>query len=246
MFSDFDSLREINGGREVFYNFLSRGYQVEANEEFLEIVASLMPYIEDMASQTDSASMNAGAKLLAEFVNRWSGLNASDKKELLLELARDYAYLFLTGAKSVPACESVYLSPDHFIKHGPYWQVLQAYQTIGFQAPSDFKEPEDHIAMQFKFMATLSKKIGRALESGEDERVFTLAEIQRGFLEEHLNKWIPQFCRLLIDASEGRNFYRAIAYLTQGFLSMDYEFMQDEMLPGIQAAQRTETIQVGD
>ena len=37
MLPDFNTLQEINGGREVLYNFLSRGYQVEAKEEYLEM-----------------------------------------------------------------------------------------------------------------------------------------------------------------------------------------------------------------
>ncbi|CAG1016417.1 Chaperone protein TorD [Anaerolineales bacterium] len=243
MLPDFDSLREINSGREVFYNFLSRGCQAEAKEEYLEMAASLMPYIEDMASQTDAASLNEGVKLLAEYTNQWSNLDNIGKKEFLLGLARDFAYLFLTGAKSVPTCESVYLSPEHLVKHGPYLQVLQAYQKVGFQTPVEFKEPEDHVAMEFKFMAILSNKIGRAVEAGENQRVFRLMEIQRAFLDEHLNKWIPQFCRLLIERSAGRNFYRALAHLTEGFLAQDNEFLQDEMWA---ALQESETMQAGD
>ena len=243
MLPDFDSLREINGGREVFYNFLSRGYQAEAKEDYLEMVVSLLPYIESMVSQTDSASINEGASLLPEFTNQWTRLDATGKKEFLLGLARDFAYLFLTGTKSIPVCESVYLSPEHLVKHGPYLQVLQAYQKVGFQTPVEFKEPEDHVAMEFKFMAVLSNKIGKAVEAGENQRVFHLMEIQRAFLGEHFNKWIPQFCRLLIDRSEGRDFYRALAYLTEGFLALDNEFLQDEIWA---ALQESETMQAGD
>ena len=228
---DMKVLRDINAGREVFYNFLSRSYQAEVDDEYLEMLVSLMPYIENITSQAEVETLKTGGKLLTEFVNRLNGLNTEAKEELLLDLARDFAYLFLTGVKSVPTCGSVYLSPEHLVKQEPYARVLRMYRAIGFQVPRDFKEPEDHIAMQLKFMAVLSQLIGGAIDAKDAENARRLLGFQQRFLKEHLNKWVPLFCHLLIRAAEGRDFYQAIGYLTEGFLSMDYEFMRHEMLP---------------
>jgi TorA maturation chaperone TorD len=119
------------------------------------------------------------------------------------------------------------------------------YSSIGFQVPADFKEPEDHIAMQFKFMAVLSKKIGGAIEVTKYEDASRLLDIQNKFIVEHLNKWIPQCCRLLISAAKERNFYQAIAHLTEGFLAMDYELIQREMSQAIRQTQPGDSIQAG-
>ena len=42
----------------------------------------------------------------------------------------------------------------------------------------------------------------------------------------NLNKWIPQLVYLLIKVAEGRDFYKATAYLTEGFIEMDYGFIK--------------------
>ena len=227
---DTELLKRINAGREVFYNFLSRSYQKEVDDEYLEMLISLIPHIEDMTSQTEVVALNSGGKLLREFVDQLEGLNAKTKKELLLDLARDFAYIFLTGVKSIPTCESVYRSPEHLLKQGPFYlDVRRIYDANNFQVLVDFNEPEDHIAIQFKFLAVLSKRMSGAIEAGDFEKVSNIFNNQRMFIGEHTNKWIHQFCQLMLKASGERLFYKAISYLTEGFLSLDYEVIQKEM-----------------
>jgi TorA maturation chaperone TorD len=234
MLSSIDSVREVNTGREVFYNFLSRSLKTEVDDAYLEMIVALLPYIENMTSQTDVVPLNTGGKLLKEFGNHLTGLNIGSKKEILLDLARDFAYLFLTGPKSVPTCESVYRSPEHLLKQGSYLEVLRIYNLAGFNVPVDFKEPEDHIAIQLKFMAVLSKGIGKAIDAANYGEASRLLEIQIKFFKEHLNKWIPQFCDMLISTAQERYFYQAIAELTKGFLVTDHDFISGEMSQMIQ------------
>jgi len=245
MVSNNNSMIEINAGREVFFNFLSRSFQVEVDDEYLEMVTALLPHIEKMSSQTEVVSLNTGGKLLNKFVNRLSGLNPVAKKALLLDLARDFAYLFLTGVKSVPTCESVYSSPEHLLKQGSYSDSLKIYNSIGFQAKADFKGSEDHIAIQFKFMAILANRFNKAIEAGDYEDASQTLDIQFKFYEEHLNKWIPKFCQLMFKVAEERNFYLAITHLTAGFLVLDYDVLQSEITPAFQLRQLEDQAQAG-
>ena len=220
-------LRDINAGREVFYNFLARGYKTEVNEEYLEMLVSLMPFIENVTSQTDVENLKNGGTLLRGVVNNLTGLNTEGKKEFFLELARDFSYLFLTGVKSVPTSASVYLSPEHLVKQEQRDKVIKIYREIGFSVIKDFREPEDHIALELEFMARLSHLVCKSIDDNDNENIQRYLNCQKDFMEECLNKWVHQFCSFLIKAAEGRDFYKAMGYLTDGFLRMDYEFLKE-------------------
>lgn len=224
---DVKEFRNINAGREVFYNFLARSYKTEVNGEYLEMLISLMPYIEDIAFQSDIEKLKKGGKLLREFANKLTGLNSEDKKELLLDLARDFTYLFITGLRSVPTSESVYLSPEHLVKQEQRDSVLKLYKETGLSVSKDFREPEDHIALEFEFMARLSHLICKSIDTEDNKNIRKYINCQKEFMEKSLNKWIPQFCSFLIKAVEERTFYRALGYITEGFLTMDYRFMKE-------------------
>ena len=228
--SEVGTLENIHGGREVFYNFLSRSYQSEVDSDYLQMLISLSPYFRQIAKETEVDKLKLGSKSLDEFVTHLRGLTLEMQETLLLDLARDFAYLFLTGPKSVPMCESIYLSPDHLLMQEPYTQVLLDYETIGFRASDDLKEPEDHLATQFKFMAVLSQRIRLTIAAGDADNAARLVNFQKTYLENHLAKWVPSFCYLLNKAAEGRVFYQTIGYLTEGFLDMDYKFINDDLL----------------
>lgn len=224
---DIKEFRDINFGREVFYNFLSRCYKNEVDEELLGTVVSLIPYIKNIASQSDIESLGTGARLLSGFINRLTGLDVKGKEDLLLDLARDFSYLFLIGVKSVPSSESVYLSPEHIVKQEPRDMVLKVYRESGFTVSNDFKEPEDHIGLELELMARLSHLICESIDREGSEGISKYLNCQKRFMEEHLNKWIPLFVDFLRKSAEDRDFYKATAYLTEGFIEMDYGFIKE-------------------
>ena len=224
--------RDINSGREVFYNFLSRCYKKEVDEDFLVMLVSLMPYIENIAFQSDIDNMSKGVALLRKVSDSLTELDAEGKKSFLLDLARDFAYLFLIGVKSVPYSESVYLSPEHLVKQEPRDRVLKIYRETGFIVSKEFNEPEDHIAVEFEFMARLSSLVCESIDRGDNEGISNYLDCQKTFMEEHLNKWIHQFTGFLVRAAEERNFYKAVAYLTEGFMEADYGFIKEAVEVG--------------
>lgn len=218
------SVKLANADRDLIYNFLSRAYRKEVDRRYLEATLPILPRIKELANESDNELLKKGEEILSNFLEGidW---DAKAMDELLLDLARDFCYFFLIGVESVPHSESVYLSPDHLEKQEPRDEVLELYRQVGFQISEDFKEPEDHIALELEFMARLSHLIMVALDADNYEDANVLIDTRKRFMEEHLVKWVPAFCKFLGEAAQkkGSPFYEGIAYLTSGLINEDYE-----------------------
>lgn len=79
----------------------------------------------------------------------------------------------------------------------------------------DYHEPEDHIALELRFMGRLCR----------DKSDISL-RMQKDFLEDHLMKWVPGFCDELCEKSSS-DLYRGIGKITKGFLISEEELLNE-------------------
>lgn len=100
------------------------------------------------------------------------------------------------------------------------------YQRSGFEKRKDYLEPEDHIAVELDYMANLCKQTHSSLEEKNLGEALRYVYLQRGFLTSHLRRWVPELCESLKDAA-GSKLYKSLAYLTNGFISMEDEFVNE-------------------
>ncbi len=118
------------------------------------------------------------------------------------------------------------MSAGHLMYQEQRDEVMALYRDMGVDKVREFTEPEDHVAVELSFMSYL---IGRTLEEwgkGNLGEVRRLLEIQRRFLREHLLKWVHRFAED-VESSAEVDFYRGLAYLTDGFLELDESSMDD-------------------
>jgi len=229
---------EANEGRRYVYNLLSRLYAREVDAELLEELVRAAESGElaarfEALSQLDER-VGRGLDLILGYLR---GAAGRDRREVLLELAAEYASLFL-GLKGTPPhpSESAYMSAGHLIYQEQRDEVLSIYRDMGVDKVESFREPEDHIALELSFMSYL---IGRTLEEvgkgnlGEARRMM---KVQREFLREHLLKWSGAFARDVESSSEV-DFYKGLGYLTDGFLSLD-EASMDELISLLEESAR--------
>ncbi|MCC6345990.1 MAG: molecular chaperone TorD family protein [Nitrospirales bacterium] len=208
------------------YRFLSRSHKTEADSDFLETLTSLLPYIMEMSFQSGNESLERGGALLGSFACRLSSLSPDGKAELILELHREFASLFLVGTHTIPCSESVYRSPERLVKQEPRERVMESYRDAGFAVSPHWREPEDHIAIELEFMANVSRVAYEAAERGDSEGLRRSLHCQKEFMEQHLAMWVPHFCALLAARAEDVGFYQAVSHLTAGFLEMDCDLLK--------------------
>jgi TorA maturation chaperone TorD len=208
-------------------------YAVEINKETLKDLADKrnvwLKLAEDPeVSRTEIAE---GFKSLAEFA---ATLRESEADKVLLELAAEYAGLFL-GVRQMPPhpSESVYTSSERLIMQKSRDDVLMIYRSMGLERFDKFREPEDHIALELQFMTYACGKTSEALKSDKLAEAKKYLQVQRDFLNEHLAKWVPL---LVADILQGarREFYRAVAKITRGYVQWDKEVVM-EMIDSLPA-----------
>jgi anaerobic sulfite reductase subunit A len=154
-------------------------------------------------------------------------INENRIEEARLELAVDYAKLFLgVGGKVPHPSESVYTCEDRYMMQYPSDEVLQMYWNAGADKVKEYPEPADHIAVELQFMAYLCRKIAEALESDETNGVLTNLKMQKDFVNNHLVTWIPKLTQDIL-ASSKIDFYRGIARITNRFIFLETKTIEN-------------------
>jgi TorA maturation chaperone TorD len=72
-------------------------------------------------------------------------------------------------------------------------------------------------------MSHLVVKEAWAADNGWTERAEVARDAQRAFIEDHLGRWLPSFCRELAVLDDVDRFYGAAACLCDAFLAGEFE-----------------------
>lgn len=198
--------------RQMAYSFFADAFSAEVTEGFIASMADI--------------DLPASSKL-GEFIR---SLQGADAKGVTQDVRSEFCALFLNmSAHPVFTSESVYLSENHIIMQEPRNQVVEAYRAQGLAVDKDkFDWPEDHISMEFLFMAHLCGQeralylaAGRndALGTGDafKNEVDSLYEAQKSFFLNHIDSWIPMFIVELASQAKTQ-FYSGVAEYLQEFI----------------------------
>ena len=125
--------------------------------------------------------------------------------------------------------ESVYLGKEKVVTQERRNIIVKIYTEEGFQRTEEFNEPEDHVAIELEFMARLCWKMVNMLVAGDIEGAIKRLEVQKKFIENHIGVWIPTFCNDILKSAE-LDYYKAIAKITRGFLTIDHKNINSSIL----------------
>lgn len=200
---------ELAGQRHMTYVFLSAMYAKEVSYDLLERMRIEKPFVGE--------SLNS-------FYNE---LEHTAIEAMRTDLAADYAQLFLgMSAHPVAPFESVYTSEEGLLMQGARDKVLALLRQEGLAIPKDFGLPEDHLALEFDFMAFLCKKEQEAIECNDIEMGRQARQKQKQFLRDHLANWVPRMCDDVSDRAR-TGFYRGLAQLTKEFIEEELYYFEN-------------------
>jgi len=215
--------KEVMRTRHFLYSFLSRAFAMEVDEDFLKTICETKTLFKQLAESAEDELLKDGCLTLNAAIKDFE--ENTGKSNLLIDLAAEYASLFLNaGPSPVYLVESVYLGKHHLLYEEPYFEVLDAYKALGFKKSPKFKEPEDHLAVELEFMAKIIELAMQSLDENNLEYAKGYLKLQKEFLDTHLIRWVPQFCRRLEEASSNK-FYKALAKLLHGFIKTEQQFL---------------------
>ncbi len=214
--SKFEELLEI---RRNFYDFLYRLYVETPQRELAEDLVNERFHFHELASLEINADLSDGFRLFNEFMEQSKG---KEVDALHNELVQEYTLLFLGPFKlPVQPYEAWWVSGK--IMGEPLVKVKQDYRKAGIAKSKEYKEPDDHIGLELRFMHYLCEE---ELSAETRERLKECLTLQREFFDDHILKWVPTYCDALY-TYERSAFFKGIAKLTKGFIMLDDAVIDD-------------------
>ncbi len=172
-------------------------------------------------SSSERLRPNSGSSPLAPYLGgAWA--------DPLIDLAVDYVRTFIGhGTNTYGAAhpfESVYTSERRLLMQDARDEVRAVYRSFNIDKQDEWREGEDHVALELEFMGILSCRTAAALRADDVDCAEQLLSAQRNFLDDHLRTWVP------LMAADMRRFaktdlYRGLADLVEGLLATDAEFL---------------------
>ena len=213
-----NSYNELTAYREGMYLFLAAIYLEEVDAEMLQVLLhSSFPVFEEPKTAFEQ-DLDAGYRLIEKGLASFAEKSEAETKELLDDLAADYAKAFLaagdaTGKAAFPY-EAIYTGSDSAFGGSLQENLAAIYAAKGLSMSEEmFKVTEDHIGLELEFMAML-------INEGAPQ------EEQKAFFQEHLINWALLFTADVYKYAE-RDFYKGIARITTGFLEAEQEYFKE-------------------
>lgn len=203
--------------RELMYRFFGRLFMLEADAKLLEDMKQMT--FPEAKQDTDFA---AGYELLKNYL-------AGHGEEDIINLEVDYAKVFLAagvaqGLAAFPY-ESVYTNKKHLMSQEAHDDVTILYAAKGLEVREDmYRVPNDHISLEFEYMARLCAEAVKASASGDEAGLEESIREQEAFFNNHIKRWVLLFCNDVIKYAD-TDFYKAAAILCRGFVREEIELM---------------------
>jgi anaerobic sulfite reductase subunit A len=219
---DFDELLNTLQRRQIIYAFLKSVYEKELPKSLLAEMPQKMKPLLPVADLFPSAETKQLVRELVQFTEK---IPSEDLDNLDVQLAADYARLFLS-TKKVPAHPSESVYREGMMMQYSRDEVLKTYWSFKVDKKAEFRDTEDHIAVELSFMMYLCGKTVDALKNKNKKEAEKYLLGQEDFLEGHLAKWIPKFVQDILNTAK-TPFYRGIAALTRDYIEMDLTVTND-------------------
>jgi TorA maturation chaperone TorD len=146
----------------------------------------------DLPGDLDAIALEVGLNIRAELDGFLAAARALQDS---LELQRLYASLFVTPPVPVFMNTAVY-QDNAFL--GPSENDLNDwYARHGFERHEEFRDLNDHVAVQLEFIGLLYQKAADRAFAGNDMEGVAFATEAERFLSQHPKRWIMAFCSAL-------------------------------------------------
>lgn len=199
-------------GEVLLFGLLGKALYEEPKREWLEMLIA-----ERVFSEPPFGAAQPEIVRGLEVLQRWTEAHATGISDASFsDLKLDYTRL-LIGLDNMPTApwESVYFNRERLVFQEQTIQVRGWYAQFGLQAEKLNKEPDDHIGLEILFLSHLASLALQAIEQNDENALKKVLQAQSDFLSEHLLRWGPGWCKLVIEHAR-TDFYRGLGHLTHG------------------------------
>lgn len=226
-----EEIEEFFAAGEETFGFLAQVFFKELSAEVIaELAAAEYP------RENGNESLDRGYSL----VRRYFNFAATDKRT---QLACDYARIFLAAGvytketRNAIPYESVFTSVEHLVMQEARDEVVRHFRRDGFKVDPELHEPEDHLAFELEYLASMSAKARALLAEGKTDALVVNLEHQAHFIDHHLLNWIGELNEVA-QAHAKTTFYPGMLFVAQGALEQTRQTLDDlyDQLTGSQRA----------
>jgi thiosulfate reductase/polysulfide reductase chain A len=190
--------------KSIVQRFFATVFAGEISPELYRAMASdqFLTRLRRAPDRFYSEELSRGVRALFEFMDH-------SPVDAFHQLRYEYADLFLNaGPNPVLPYESVYADREPVTHGEPLFQMRQLLRKHGLRVDAEYREPEDHIAVEFDFLAEMNRRAA----AGDTAAARTRSD----FGKRHM-AWRTEFCAVL-HAADRTGFYQALAELMLGYL----------------------------
>lgn len=210
-------MAELMDSRANVYKILSRAFRVEMDQRFASELA------EDFIFESSNDQLTGALDAMRASLH---GADGDAIEQMAVVFDRVFFGMGPITARHAFPYESVYTSEKGIMMQEAYSQVVRTYREQHLAKDASFTEPEDHIAVELAFMATLAERTSSFLREGLEEAAEQTVLQQAGFAKGHLLNWVDMFCADLSVAAQG-SFYEHLAAFTVAFVKEDTALLDD-------------------
>lgn len=214
--------------RSRVYGFLAAVYNRSPDHQFAEGVSSadLGSFLASLAEREGlPQDVREGVRLIERFSRASKGKPVDEvRTELTVERTR-----LLRGVRPdhgpPPPYESLYRGSEGQAETRVSAAVAREYAQAGVALADGMREQPDYVGLELDFMRHLTEKEAEAWAKNEPDEAETYLDLEQAFLREHIVRWIPRFCDVVIEQAD-LDFYRGMAQVTKGFIEDELQKMK--------------------
>ncbi|WP_415535283.1 TorD/DmsD family molecular chaperone [Dehalobacter sp. 4CP] len=166
-----------------------------------------------------SENKTEGFRLLKTFYDSCLLLTAQAIQE---KIAVDRTFLcrgINQAVGPVPPYESLYIKEQH--DSNTIIKLLRFYQQSGFAISKNIHERPDYIGVELSFMSELCQ---REFNQIKEPQYIEIIKQKQNFYQNHLSKWIPDFCLQVVEYAK-TDFFKGLAYFLIDFIKEEKKYL---------------------
>jgi len=218
-------------GRSKLYLLLSWSMLYPEDDEFLDYLQS-GEFVEDGRSALESLRQalegiggERGRTKLAAIAKSLDQIEALVASECvnwqLSDLQAEHRRVFSNVITlDCPPYETLFGNDHVFGQAHVMGDIAGYYRAFGVELSKDIHERMDHLSVELEFMHFLAYKESYARCHDGADKTQIVVDAQKKFVKEHIGRWVPLFCRMLVKKADS-GFFRHMADFGSDW--MDFE-----------------------
>ena len=139
-----------------------------------------------------------------------------------------------------PPYETLFGNDHVFAQSHVMGDIAGFYKAFGVELSKDIHERLDHLSVEFEFMHFLAYKESYSRCHDGAEKTQIVVDAQKKFVKNHIGRWVPLFCRMLVKKADS-GLFRNVADMTLDWMDFEAAFLNVTPQPYSEADYRPAT-----